>query len=60
MATPDPKAGGFLLSAAILAGLVVGVLAGNPVAGTLIGTAAGIVAALLVWALDRRRARPRP
>ena len=58
MARPDPKAGGFLLSASIVVGLVVGILFGSPINGAVIGTIAGVVVALLVWALDRRRARP--
>jgi len=57
MANPDPRAGGFLLSALILVGLVAGIVVGRPVDGAVIGTAAGILVALLVWALDRHKAR---
>lgn len=57
MARPDPKAGGFLLSALIVVGLVAGILLGSPINGVVIGTIAGIAVALVVWALDRRRAR---
>ncbi len=55
MPKPSPRAGGFLLSALILIGLVVGIFAGNPIAGATIGTAAGILVALIVWLTDRRR-----
>lgn len=48
-------AGGFFLTACILAGLVAGVAVGNPMQGVLVGTAAGIVIALAVWLVDRRR-----
>jgi hypothetical protein len=57
MARPDPKAGGFLLSASIVLGLFAGILLGSPIYGAVIGTIAGIFVALLVWALDRGRAR---
>ena len=49
------RAGGFLLTFAILAGLVAGVMFGNPMDGVLIGTAAGVVMAVAVWLIDRRR-----
>ena len=58
MKKPDPRAGGFLLSVLIIAGLVVGVAIGSPITGAVVGTATGIVAALLVWVADRGRARP--
>ena len=55
MAKPDARAGGFLLSALIIIGLVAGIFLGSPVNGAVIGTIAGIVVALIVWATDRRR-----
>ena len=48
------RAGGCLLVAGILLGLVVGLFAGNAMLGVWLGTAAGIVAAVAVWLLDRR------
>ena len=40
---------------AILLGTIWGVVIGQPMLGVLRGTGIGIVAALLVWLLDRRR-----
>jgi hypothetical protein len=53
MIKPDARAGGCFLSLLIIAGFIVGLSLGDPVAGALIGTAAGIVVALLVWMADR-------
>jgi hypothetical protein len=50
-------AGGFLLTAAIIAGGVVGIVLGNPMKGVLVGTVAGIAIAVAVWLLDRRAGR---
>ena len=50
------KAGGFFLTVCILAGFALGLAIGNPMKGVLIGTGAGIVVALLLWLIDRRRA----
>ena len=47
-------AGGFLLTSAIIAGGVVGVVLGKPMKGVLIGTVAGAAIAVAVWLLDRR------
>lgn len=49
------KAGGCFLTLCILAGFPLGLALGNPMQGILIGTGAGIVVALAVWLLDRRR-----
>jgi hypothetical protein len=57
MTKSNSRAGGFLLTVAILAGLVAGVIAGNPMGGVLVGTAAGVLIALAVWLIDRRRRR---
>lgn len=57
MLKPDPRAGGCFLSLLILAGFVIGLATGDPVAGALIGTAAGILVALAVWINDRANRR---
>ena len=41
--------------AAIFAGTIWGIVAGNLMKGVILGTAAGAVVALLVWLLDRSR-----
>jgi hypothetical protein len=51
------KAGGIFLTLFILGGLVAGVAIGNPMLGVLAGTAAGVVAAGLLWLIDRRKTR---
>jgi hypothetical protein len=56
MQTRTTHAGGFLLMLGILAGIAGGVAAGQHVLGAIIGTGDGILAALLVWLIDRRRA----
>ncbi|MEO5809847.1 MAG: hypothetical protein ABIR51_07310 [Sphingomicrobium sp.] len=55
MATRTPAAGGFFLIVAILAGTAWGVSVGQEMKGILLGTLAGIVIALAVWLIDRRR-----
>lgn len=52
-----PKAGGFFLMAAILGGFVAGLATGDAMRGVVLGTAAGIVIAVAIWLLDRRRRR---
>lgn len=49
------RAGGFFLTISILAGFAVGIATGNPMKGGLIGTAAGVILAVLLWLVDRRR-----
>jgi hypothetical protein len=49
-------AGGFFLVLAILGGFAWGAMSGLPVQGAIIGTLIGIVLAVIVWLLDRRRA----
>ena len=49
------RAGGFFLMLCIVAGFPLGIAIGNPMKGILIGTGAGIVLALVLWLLDRRR-----
>ena len=55
MARRSPAAGGFFLIVAILAGFAWGVASGQAMKGVLIGTFAGIILALAVWLIDRRR-----
>jgi UDP-N-acetylmuramyl pentapeptide phosphotransferase/UDP-N-acetylglucosamine-1-phosphate transferase len=54
MARHNPRAGGVFIMLAIIAGLVVGVLRGNPMEGVLAGTIVGVAAAVLLWLMDRR------
>lgn len=49
------QAGGFILAASILAGTVAGLIAGQSSIGFLAGAAAGVLLALIVWAVDRKR-----
>jgi len=53
---PTTRAGGCFLTLCILAGFPLGLSIGNPMKGILIGTGAGIVVALMLWLIDRRRA----
>lgn len=50
-------AGGFFLILAILGGFAWGAMSGLPVEGAIIGTLIGIVLALVVWLIDRRKRR---
>lgn len=50
-----PLAGGFFLIAAILIGAVWGVATDHVAVGLEMGTAAGLVMAIAVWLVDRRR-----
>ena len=59
MAGPSPRkrggiAGGSLVALAILAGVVVGTLYGQPSIGFLTGLALGILLWLVVWLVSRR------
>jgi hypothetical protein len=49
------QAGGFILAASIIAGTVAGVIVGQSSIGFLVGTVAGVLLAILVWLMDRRR-----
>jgi hypothetical protein len=49
------RAGGCFLTICILAGFPLGLAIGNPMKGILIGTGAGIVLAVALWLIDRRR-----
>ena len=50
-----PLAGGFLLSVSVLTGALTGVFLGQPSIGFLVGVGIGLVIAILIWLLDRRR-----
>ena len=50
-----PQAGGSILAASIIAGVVGGVIAGQPSIGFLVGTGLGIAIAVVLWLRDRRR-----
>jgi len=58
MASPPanraPKAGGFLLAVAIIAGVIIGGLLGQPSIGFLAGLGIGIVLVVVLWLIDRR------
>jgi hypothetical protein len=49
------QAGGFILAASIIAGSVAGTIMGQSSIGFLVGTGAGLLLALLVWLIDRRK-----
>lgn len=55
MARRNHAAGGFFLVLAIIGGFAWGAMSGLPVHGAIIGTLVGIVLAVIVWLLDRRR-----
>jgi hypothetical protein len=55
MAQPNPKSGGALLAAAVLLGVLAGVLLGQPSAGFLVGLGVGLAALGAVWLSERRR-----
>ncbi|TXC68228.1 hypothetical protein FSZ31_11100 [Sphingorhabdus soli] len=51
--TPSPMAGGIFIAVLPIVGAWIGGEKGQPVIGLLAGLAAGIIAALVVWAVDR-------
>ena len=55
MNRPVPVAGGFFLVLPIVIGFLCGVPAGQAMPGALVGLGIGLVLALAVWLLDRRR-----
>jgi hypothetical protein len=55
MARRNQAAGGFFLVLAIFGGFVWGLMSGLPVQGAILGTLVGIVLAIGIWLLDRRR-----
>lgn len=56
MARRNHAAGGFFLVLAIFGGFAWGAMSGMPLEGAVIGTVIGIVLAVTVWLIDRRRA----
>ena len=56
MAKRNHAAGGFFLIAPIVAGFLYGLTTGEAMAWTFIGLLVGLVLALIVWLIDRRRA----
>ena len=55
MANRPSAAGGFFLIAPVVAGFFYGLTTGEAMAWTFIGLLVGIVLALIVWLVDRRR-----
>lgn len=55
MKTRTTHAGGFFLILAIIGGFAWGAMSGLPWHGAVIGTGIGVVLAVGVWLLDRRR-----
>lgn len=53
--TPARRAGGVLLAAGILGGVVIGSVAGQPSIGFLAGLGVGLAALALIWVGDRGR-----
>ena len=56
MAKRPSAAGGFFLIAPVVAGFLYGLTTGEAMAWTFIGLAIGVVLAVAVWLIDRRRA----
>ncbi|MEP7131210.1 MAG: hypothetical protein ABI770_08790 [Sphingomicrobium sp.] len=56
MQNRSTRAGGCFLSICIMLGFVAGLSFRNPLKGALIGTAVGVVLAVAIWLIDRRRA----
>ncbi len=55
MSRPTPIAGGFFLIVPIVAGFIWGLATGRAMEGVIIGLGIGLVLALLIWLVDRRR-----
>ena len=55
MKTRTTHAGGFFLVLAIIGGFVWGAMSGLPWHGAVLGTIVGVVLAVIVWLIDRRR-----
>jgi hypothetical protein len=51
----NKRAGGCFIMAAVLLGFLAGLATGNALRGVWIGLGAGIVVAVAIWLLDRRR-----
>lgn len=50
----DTRAGGCLLTLAILGGAAIGIAVGAPLAGAVVGTLVGAVLAIVLWLVNRR------
>ena len=48
------RAGGSILAGCIIAGVIGGVILGQPSIGFLVGTGIGVAIAILLWLKDRR------
>lgn len=55
MDTKPKHAGGCFLMVAILFGFLAGIAIKDPIKGVLIGTGIGIIIAVAIWLVDRRR-----
>ncbi len=55
MTRRNHAAGGFFLILAIFGGFIWGLMSGLPLEGAVFGTLVGIVMAVGVWLVDRRR-----
>ena len=55
MTRRSPQAGGFFLILPIVVGFVWGLANGRAMEGAVTGLAIGVVLALILWAVDRRR-----
>ncbi len=55
MTRPTPMAGGFFLIAPIVVGFIWGLAADRAMQGAIVGFAIGLLLALIIWLVDRRR-----
>lgn len=55
MQTPNTRAGGFFLMAAILLGFMIGLATNDAMRGVIIGTGVGIAIAVGLWLVDRKK-----
>ncbi len=55
MARPNPHAGGFFLILPIVVGFAWGLATDRAMQGAIVGLGIGLILALIVWAIDRRR-----
>ena len=52
---PEPRAAGFFIAVAVIAGAIVGGRFGEPTIGLLTGAGIGLAVAALLWLGDHRR-----
>ena len=55
MTRPTPMAGGFFLIAPIVVGFIWGLATDRAMQGAIVGFAIGLLLALIIWLVDRRR-----